>query len=594
MQDKKIIVDEYKGIASQHIDLNNSTNILLVGENGCGKSRILESIFEKYIQDDNFNVICFSSGQNEKFTKIFKKHKQEKMKHKDEDSNQKIVSSFYFDRNWIILLVFFSISTKQESQVKKILQVKNIQAENIKLSLKFRILSDYIQRIKNELMEEEKGIVKRIVRDTIDYKILERMAEKIFNQYYQRDFNSDPYPIIKQNVNFSIDKAIDIFGKDSSEIFTFLSNATNNNKYIDINTVELNLGGLKFDDLSDGEYQLLAIYAILDIFDKEKTIFLFDEVDSHIHYKNIEKLWNVLNNSKGYCISTSHITETIIRKNIEDIYLVENGRLHNQNIFNELCERLDNFTSNKMYQYQLASNCENIVLVEHVNDWEIFKMLCEIKIDNKEDLKILNKIEPFNCPSGYDKNTDTIGNKKLEWCKDYIKILDSKHFNNKNIFIICDKDNYILSSIDKELKPFGSKSLLKSLNDYANCFYLRVWKRREIENYLLSYTMLKKYNILDLINNDNLAKNDHIKKGDNLDNINSLKELDCKKIIQGLYSDDNGDDIDKIRQVIFSIPKEEISEDIVTIFNFLKSKVKKQWQIYHEVGKLKSLVILLN
>ncbi|HEB9429219.1 TPA: ATP-binding protein [Campylobacter coli] len=576
MQDKKIIVDEYKGIASQYIDLNNSTNILLVGENGCGKSRILESIFEKYIQDNNFNVICFSSGQNEKFTKIFKKYKQEKMRNKnDHDNNQKLVHSFYFDKNWIILLVFFSISTKQESLVKKFFLDKSINVDDINLSFKFRILSDYIRRLENELMQENKGIVKRIIRDTIDYKILEKIAEKKFDRYYFEDFNSEPYPIIKRGINFSINQANEIFGKDSSEIFTFLSNATQNDRNIDINTVALTLDdNLKFDDLSDGEYQLLAIYAILDIFDKEKTIFLFDEVDSHIHYKNIEKLWNVLNNSKGYCISTSHITETIIRKNIEDIYLVENGKLHNQNIFNELCERLDNFTSNKMYQYQIASKCENIVLVEHVNDWEIFKMLCEIKIDDREDLKILNLIEPFNCSSDYKDLNYTLGNSKTAWYEKYTKIMHRQPSKTKNVFMICDKDNYLMQNIKDNLEPKDNNlpQLRRSGNTEA---FLKVWKRREIENYLLSYTMLKKYNILDLINNDNLAKKDHIKKGDNLDNINSLKELDCKKIIQGLYSDDNGDNIDKMRQVIFSIPKEEISEDIVTMFNFLKSKVKQ-------------------
>lgn len=576
MQDKKIIVDEYKGIASQHIDLNISTNILLVGENGCGKSRILESIFEKYIQDNNFNVICFSSGQNEKFTKIFKKYKQEKMRNKNNhDNNQKLVHSFYFDKNWIILLVFFSISTKQESLVKKFFLDKSINVDDINLSFKFRILSDYIRRLENELMQENKGIVKRIIRDTIDYKILEKIAEKKFDRYYFEDFNSEPYPIIKRGINFSINQANEIFGKDSSEIFTFLSNATQNDRNIDINTVALTLDdNLKFDDLSDGEYQLLAIYAILDIFDKEKTIFLFDEVDSHIHYKNIEKLWNVLNNSKGYCISTSHITETIIRKNIEDIYLVENGKLHNQNIFNELCERLDNFTSNKMYQYQIASKCENIVLVEHVNDWEIFKMLCEIKIDDREDLKILNLIEPFNCSSDYKDLNYTLGNSKTAWYEKYTKIMHRQPSKTKNVFMICDKDNYLMQNIKDNLEPKDNNlpQLRRSGNTEA---FLKVWKRREIENYLLSYTMLKKYNILDLINNDNLAKKDHIKKGDNLDNINSLKELDCKKIIQGLYSDDNGDDKDKMRQVIFSIPKEEISEDIVTMFNFLKSKVKQ-------------------
>ncbi|EAW7552244.1 ATP-binding protein [Campylobacter coli] len=424
-------------------------------------------------------------------------------------------------------------------------------------------------------MQENKGIVKRIIRDTIDYKILEKIAEKKFDRYYFEDFNSEPYPIIKRGINFSINQANEIFGKDSSEIFTFLSNATQNDRNIDINTVALTLDdNLKFDDLSDGEYQLLAIYAILDIFDKEKTIFLFDEVDSHIHYKNIEKLWNVLNNSKGYCISTSHITETIIRKNIEDIYLVENGKLHNQNIFNELCGRLDNFTSNKMYQYQIASKCENIILMEHVNDWEIFKMLCEIKIDNKEDLKILDQIHPFGCNSGYDNLNEVLGEPKIKWYDEYKKIMHKQPSKTKNVFMICDKDNYPTKNIKDNLEP-NDNSLPKLKKSGNTETFLRVWKRREIENYLLSYTMLKKYNILDLINNDNLAKNDHIKEGDNLDNINSLEELDCKDIIQELYRGDKGDDIDKMRQVIFSIPKEEISEDIVTLFNFLKSKVKQ-------------------
>lgn len=573
--ENKIEINEYKGITSQNIEFKNSKNILLVGENGCGKSRILESIFEKYIQDDNFNVICFSSGQNEKFTKIFKKYKKEKMRHKnDYDNNQKIVRSFYFDRNWIILLVFFSISTKQESLVKGFLQAKNIQVDNIKLSLQFRILSDYIKKIKYELKQEEKGGLSPM-KQTKDYRILEKIAEKFFDRE-NKDFNSEPYPIIKQGISFSIDKANEIFGKDSSEIFTFLSNATQNDRNIDINTITLTLDNkLQFDDLSDGEYQLLAIYAILDIFDKEKTIFLFDEVDSHIHYKNIEKLWNVLNNSKGYCISTSHITETIIRKNIEDIYLVKNGQLHNQNIFNELCRRLDNFTSNKMYQYQIASKCENIVLVEHVNDWEIFKMLCEIKIDNREDLKILDQIQPFNCSSDYKNVNYTLGNSKIAWYDEYKKIIHKQPSKTKNVFMICDKDNYPMENIKDNLEPNDNNlpKLKKSGNTEA---FLRVWRRKEIENYLLSYTMLKKYNILDLINNDNLAKNDHIKKDDNLDNINSLKELDCKDIIQKLYSDDNGDDIDKIREVVSSIPKEEISEDIAIMFNLLKSKVEKK------------------
>ena len=36
---------------------------------------------------------------------------------------------------------------------------------------------------------------------------------------------------------------------------------------------------LEFQQLSDGEYQLLSIYALIDLFDEVDTVFLLDEVD---------------------------------------------------------------------------------------------------------------------------------------------------------------------------------------------------------------------------------------------------------------------------------------------------------------------------
>ncbi len=48
--------------AEQVVSVNN--NILtLIGENGCGKSAILESVFEQYLENNDVNLICFSSGQ---------------------------------------------------------------------------------------------------------------------------------------------------------------------------------------------------------------------------------------------------------------------------------------------------------------------------------------------------------------------------------------------------------------------------------------------------------------------------------------------------------------------------------------------------
>ena len=58
---------------SKLVDTNQSLTLLnsvttFIGQNGCGKSSILEAIFKKYIEDDTYKVICFSSGQNELFT----------------------------------------------------------------------------------------------------------------------------------------------------------------------------------------------------------------------------------------------------------------------------------------------------------------------------------------------------------------------------------------------------------------------------------------------------------------------------------------------------------------------------------------------
>ena len=56
----------------QSLTLDSSV-MTFVGENGCGKSAILESIFSKYLQDTDSEtqLVAFSSGNNESFSSIF-------------------------------------------------------------------------------------------------------------------------------------------------------------------------------------------------------------------------------------------------------------------------------------------------------------------------------------------------------------------------------------------------------------------------------------------------------------------------------------------------------------------------------------------
>ncbi|WP_369686215.1 AAA family ATPase [Photobacterium kishitanii] len=75
------------------------------------------------------------------------------------------------------------------------------------------------------------------------------------------------------------------------EKVTFFTQATDNDYFFNRSSMKLEFNNsLSLSDLSDGEYQILFIYALLDLFDSEDTLFLLDEVDSHLHYKNIENL----------------------------------------------------------------------------------------------------------------------------------------------------------------------------------------------------------------------------------------------------------------------------------------------------------------
>ena len=110
----------------QTLQLDSSV-MTFVGENGCGKSAILESIFTKYL-DDNQNetrLITFSSGNNESFSAIFQSSIRSKQRFvinnfDDEEKFENAINAFYFDENWVRFLIFFATALKREASAYSI------------------------------------------------------------------------------------------------------------------------------------------------------------------------------------------------------------------------------------------------------------------------------------------------------------------------------------------------------------------------------------------------------------------------------------------------------------------------------------------
>lgn len=564
------------------LDQNNKI-VTLIWWNGSWKSTILETIFKKYIEDDNLKIIAFSSWQNELFSSIFRNHKKKNKKYSTEENLE--IKSFYFDYSWVRFLVFFATTFKKEWRVRKYLLENNyIKLDengndiSTRIWFRFRLAQSYINKILNEYDREAKWeFIEKLYRNTLYHKYLELFIQNQFDKDY--DFLDNPEKIIKKFTWFNSKDFIDLFWNNINEVFTFLAHATNWWEYnIDLETTDLLFENyIEFKYLSDWEYQLLAIYGILDLFDSNDTVFLLDEVDSHLHYKNINKLWENLSSIQWKLITTTHIPDSIINNEIKQIKVVKDWIIDDDNTVNSLINRLWNISDTYLYEKKLASKVENIVLVDDCTDWFIFKELAKIKKWSNYDDKI-EWVQSIKCNSWFNWNPNEIfWEKKLNWINEFI--LKNNSFKTKKIFSLCDKDECPIAKIDDDMKfkEYHTWDNKKTQNFWSwwNIYYLS-WKRREIENYFLSYTLLNEYWLLDDVNNL-LPPARKIRWNNSLD-YNEIQVFQAKEVVQKFAQKELNwkfvwKDYTELKEIISMIPADEISEDIEKMYDFIISKI---------------------
>jgi ABC-type multidrug transport system ATPase subunit len=566
----------------QSLDLTNGL-ITFIGQNGCGKSSILEAIFKKYIEDENLKVICFSSGQNELFSSLFNHHKKVNRRYLNEREEFSI-NSFYFDSNWVRMLVFWSTIFKPNGLVRKYLKDKDyIDTDDLNddisstLHFRFRIRKYYVDKIKREIEEEEKT-----EQDGEGYEFSENQLRKTsFHETIDKvisafdiDFDfSNNNNLVKRWLQFDSKKAYEVFThKDINKIFTFWALATNGwTSNTELGECVLKFkNNLEFSSLSDGEYQLLSTYAILDLFDSENTIFLFDEIDSHLYYENIEKLWSVLKTASGKIITTTHISDSILQNDLDNIRLIANGNIETDLTVRELSNRLSAIVGKEKYEYKVASRIKNIVLIDDHVDWLIFKKL-SIKKLSASVLVTFNQLTPIKKESGFNSTNQIFGTAKLLFVEEFMKNSLSQFITEK-FFLICDKDELPNNQINPNLtvQIHNNFQSVKRFNNNQTTTYLLSWKRREIENYLLSPTMLAYFDKFEELQNQFPHLN--IPSDNSLDDIADIREYDSKALLFPLYKD-GGFDEDKLDKVIAQIPITEISEDIELMYNYLRDNI---------------------
>ncbi|MBL1252259.1 ATP-binding protein [Salmonella enterica subsp. enterica serovar Ceyco] len=553
----------------------------LIGENGAGKSSVLQSVFincltKKYLPETK--VVCFSSGQNEKYSTYFSDY----LSHERQANRGLNLDCCYYDKSWSKLLIFISTICKPDGIVRNFLyekgyiDVSDDKSDDIssKLTLTVRVNSAYVNRIKMALSQEEQGI-ENTLRYSAYHRTLESFINNIVNADYDFESPLEVQEILLTHSNFfnpSFEAAEDSF---FDPIITFFTQAADNDYFIMKKSLLLEFkNNIELNDISDGEYQVLFLYSLLDLFDSANTLFLLDEVDSHLHFKNIEILWHRLHNINGYAITTTHLLDSITanENSFKNLKIVDKGKIKEDDKIKTIMDRLSILTRIKDVQFEVCCKLENIVLMDDYNDWTIFYALAKKK---GLDVSKLDNLHAIKQSSGYDNLSQKFAQPKLEWIESLLNINSAKKV--KRIFMICDKDEAPITYQKDGVQVNGSeysKKITMLGNKYKIKIYLLAWQRREIKNYLLSYTALSHHGLIWQVNNGDLPANCFLKENNSGDNP-AISRLNVKPYITKIIDSDGiGLDKSKLYPYIDLIPPNEISNDIENMYNFLVEKLK--------------------
>ena len=581
---------------SQSLNLDKVAT--LIGENGSGKSTILGSIFEQRLANEahqSLNVVCFSSGQNENYSSKFSRYlSRERLAGRGLS-----LECLYFDKSWSKLLIFLATATKREGRVRGFLKDKGYIEESgtddisTIFQTSFKIDKNFTNRVQDALRKEEAGELGTL-RSTAYFRTLDSFITNLISEEY--DFSQ---PLRKRTINISANRLVDVSfdyprqiqaGDEdaeagninavaSSQLFdpevSFFTQAADNDYFINKSESQLLFRhNLELELLSDGEYQLLFLYALVDLFDSPNTLFLLDEADSHLHYKNVEKLWSLLHNLQGQTITTTHLIDSISAKEnrIEHIKVVENGKINEDNKLKQIISRLSVLSRAKSVEYEVCGKLPYIVLMDDYNDWQIFLKLAQKK---GHDITQLQAVHAIKKTSSYTTTNETFAKAKIDWLHGLSKIETA--FHTTKIFLICDKDEASLSWHENGVQINGQvyRNLLNAIQWPRGSMvstYLLGWKRREIKNYLLSFTALNYYGVAQLINGDSIAPRDYLKANQSSDN-DSIRQLNAKDVIDPLINDQEGLNFNKLQSYIDLMPADEISEDITNMYNFITGKL---------------------
>lgn len=318
MRITKLWIKEYKNLRDFHWELNPESPIaVIVGKNASGKSNLLEaliyifaSIKETESNNFDFEIEYNIETPNPSNIKLTRKNKKLQFFRNGKEVEQQKESIFLLPQK---IFVYYSGTSNRLQEVieqSKINRVEYYYSVKYKFVL-FALLSSQLTYIKEAFLKNTLGIEGlesfnlEIQKPYKQQKLGDQKPSRenfwnapahliplfqAFQELSSKDRKVKVFKTEKLQLSFpkeAIEKLFDLtFISFEKDLFELLINALDygyiRNIEISLKKVDLDTP-IKFADLSEGEKQRLAIRGIIELYQGNEMLFLFDEPDTFAH-----------------------------------------------------------------------------------------------------------------------------------------------------------------------------------------------------------------------------------------------------------------------------------------------------------------------
>jgi len=492
MKLKRLWIKEFKNLYNFDLNFEQNNGVtVLIGNNGSGKSNVLEAISAIFY--DLYNM----RNKQRKRIKISEYELEYIFDDKHiifEKNDENYIFKYYLSNTEERPIDLFKLEEYLPSNIIMI-----YSGEDIKIKQQY--YEPFRRKFQAELRDSQKipTLPKLLYLDSFFWTIGLLVLFKKDIEFCKRILKNDNLENIEISFDFNTD-----FINETDIFINLISNREENiklkledylNKEINLNEKDLfvYLAGvvgqrkkikklmiinndIDIINLSEGEKKQILIKVALEILADEKTLILMDEPDSNIHIANKIQIKEILESYQNReTILTTHSPTLTHCFNDNNIYMLKDGEIedkHKQEIFHEITDGIWNYQQDSVF---LSSSKEIILLVEGKHDKihieEAFKRLKDdyqdlefdvFSVEGANNIKqlltgIKSSFEMFDKKKIYigifdcdKKGKDIVGTNAKR--KKYASLGKSKHFYYMYLPFQNYNENFEIENMYNELK----------------------------------------------------------------------------------------------------------------------------------------------